>query len=91
MLDDAHEIGFLVFSVYYHLGYLRSELFVLLTRLREIGDVIPQFAAVLEVDQELSNIRVWAFQGVAEDLTRTIELQLDVDWGITAFSKWYCL
>jgi len=65
LLDDANQVGLLVFAVYYNLGDFRSELFIFLARLGEIGDVVPEFAAVLEVDQKLCDVGMRAFQGVA--------------------------
>jgi hypothetical protein len=72
LLDDADQIGFLVFAVDDNLGDLGSELFVLLARLGEVGDVVPELAAVLEVYEELRDVGMGALQGVTEDLARTV-------------------
>ena len=62
LLDDANQICFLVFAVYYYFGDLGSELFVFLACLRKIGYVVPEFAAVLEVDEELRDVGVRALE-----------------------------
>ena len=43
----------------------RAEFFVFLAGLWEICDVAPKFSAVLEVDEEFSDIGMRAFEGIA--------------------------
>lgn len=87
VLDDANEIDLLVLAVADHLRDACPQLSVLLGGLREVCDVVPELAAVLEVDEELCDIGVGALEGIAEDLARAVGLQLDVDGGVAALGE----
>lgn len=69
LLDESDQVGLLESAIHDDSGYFRAEFFVLFTGLGKVSDAAPKFSSVLEVDEELGDVRVRAFESIAKDFS----------------------